>query len=92
MHPALNNFEENVEITFLKDGINFQDDLFPPTRVLWQSSCSGARWLEGELGAALWVGLHGFCIFFFGTLFGDTFYELCGQDDLFFSFLILDFL
>ena len=34
----------------------FQDDLFPPTRVLWQASCSGARWLAGELGAALWVG------------------------------------
>lgn len=36
----------------------FQDDLFPPTRVLWRSSCSGARWLAGELGAALWVSLR----------------------------------
>jgi hypothetical protein len=36
----------------------FQDDLFPPTRVLWQASCSGARWLAGELGAALWVSLR----------------------------------
>ena len=42
----LTKFDKNV----------FQDDLFPPTRVLWQASCSGARWLAGELGAALWVG------------------------------------
>ena len=42
---------------FFDSRMKFQDDLFPPTRVLWQPSCSGARWLAGELGAALWVGL-----------------------------------
>ena len=42
---------------FFYSNMIFQDDLFPPTRVLWQPSCSGARWLAGELGAALWVGL-----------------------------------
>ena len=51
-HQVLQNFQNY----FFESRTNFQDDLFPPTRVLWQSSCSGARWLAGELGAALWVG------------------------------------
>merc|ERR1719483_992803 len=26
----------------------FQDDIFPPTRVLWTPACSGSVWLEGN--------------------------------------------
>ena len=35
-----------------------QDDLFPPTRVLWEPAVSGADWAAGEDGAAAWVSLR----------------------------------
>ena len=48
-------FDRYPKKIWILEKVKFQDDLFPPTRVLWRSSCSGARWLAGELGAALWV-------------------------------------
>ena len=50
--PSLTDLPKKI---WILEKMKFQDDLFPPTRVLWRSSCSGARWLAGELGAALWV-------------------------------------
>ena len=37
---------------------HFQDDLFPPTRVLWQPALTGAEWLAGEDRSARWVSLQ----------------------------------
>jgi len=35
----------------------FQDDLFPPTRVLWEPTLSGSKWLSGETGEPVWMSL-----------------------------------
>jgi len=35
----------------------FQDDLFPPTRVLWEPTISGENWLNGENGEQSWISL-----------------------------------
>ena len=37
---------------------HFQDDLFPPTRVLWQPALAGADWLAGLDRNARWVSLQ----------------------------------
>jgi len=36
----------------------FQDDLFPPTRVLWVPSVSGEKWVQGEDGESTWESLR----------------------------------
>lgn len=36
----------------------FQDDLFPPTRVLWRPTVSSGDWLQGEDGQCSWVSLR----------------------------------
>ena len=36
---------------------HFQDDLFPPTRVLWRPAVEGRLWLEGRDRSARWVSL-----------------------------------
>jgi len=35
----------------------FQDDIFPPTRVLWTPACSGSVWLEGNDYNPVWISL-----------------------------------
>lgn len=35
----------------------FQDDLFPPTRVLWTPATSGSSWLSGDEQQPAWVSL-----------------------------------
>ena len=35
----------------------FQDDIFPPTRVLWSPTCSGEEWIGGEELQPSWVSL-----------------------------------
>jgi len=35
----------------------FQDDLFPPTRILWEPTISGEKWLKGENGEQSWTSL-----------------------------------
>merc|ERR1711874_908044 len=35
----------------------FQDDLFPPTRVLWEPTVSAEKWLKGENGEQAWMSL-----------------------------------
>ena len=37
---------------------HFQDDLFPPTRVLWRPAVSGDQWVSGESGDSSWVSLR----------------------------------
>lgn len=36
----------------------FQDDIFPPTRLLWKPTVSGDQWLQGEDGDTEWVSLQ----------------------------------
>ena len=36
---------------------HFQDDLFPPTRVLWRPAMLGKDWLAGRTRSARWVSL-----------------------------------
>jgi coronin-7 len=36
----------------------FQDDIFPPTRVLWAPSSSGSAWLEGKDANPAWISLQ----------------------------------
>ena len=35
----------------------FQDDIFPPTRVLWTPASSGSAWLEGKDANPAWISL-----------------------------------
>jgi len=35
----------------------FQDDIFPPTRVLWTPATSGSAWLEGKDSNPAWISL-----------------------------------
>jgi len=35
----------------------FQDDIFPPTRVLWTPASSGSAWLEGKDSNTAWISL-----------------------------------
>ena len=35
-----------------------QDDLFPPTRVLWRPVVSASEWLSGDSGSPAWVSLR----------------------------------
>jgi len=35
----------------------FQDDLFPPTRVLWEPTLTADQWLKGENGEQSWMSL-----------------------------------
>lgn len=35
----------------------FQDDIFPPTRVLWTPASSGSAWLEGKDSNPAWISL-----------------------------------
>ena len=37
---------------------HFQDDLFPPSRVLWEPALGGADWLAGQDRSARWVSLQ----------------------------------
>ena len=37
---------------------HFQDDLFPPTRVLWRPALSGPDWLAGRDRSARWLSLQ----------------------------------
>ena len=36
---------------------HFQDDLFPPTRVLWRPAMQGRDWMAGRTRSARWVSL-----------------------------------
>jgi len=36
----------------------FQDDIFPPTRVLWVPASSGSAWLEGKDANPAWISLQ----------------------------------
>ena len=38
--------------------IPVQDDLFPPTRVLWRPAVSASDWLAGDSGSPAWVSLR----------------------------------
>ena len=35
----------------------FQDDIFPPTRVLWSPACTGSEWTSGSEAQPAWISL-----------------------------------
>ena len=35
----------------------FQDDIFPPTRVLWSPACTGSEWVSGSEKQPTWISL-----------------------------------
>jgi len=53
-----NNTIEPVSFTVPRvKSTYFQDDLFPPTRILWEPTISGEKWLKGENGEQSWISL-----------------------------------
>lgn len=53
-----NNTIEPVSFTVPRvKSTYFQDDLFPPTRILWEPIISGEKWLKGENGEQSWISL-----------------------------------
>jgi coronin-7 len=53
-----NNTIEPVSFTVPRvKSTYFQDDLFPPTRVLWEPTISAEKWLKGENGEQAWMSL-----------------------------------